>query len=454
MQPIVIAGAVAAGMSAASVLKRTLPEQDVVVFGKEPDISYGACGMPYVIGGAIESVHKLAVLSPEKAREKRGIDLRVRHEVIGLDRVGKRVSVRNIDTGEEFEQEYEKLVIATGARAVIPPIDGVDKEGVLPLKELGDSKRLLEYIDTYKPKSVVVVGGGYIGVEAAEAFRSRGMGVTVVEALPSILNILDTDFARHAAEELERNEVSIRTGVSVTSIEGAGRATGVTLDSGETIPADLVLMSVGVRPNTEFAEAAGIELGDRNAIRVDRYLNTNDPSVFAAGDCATAYHSVLQRDVHVPLALGANRQGRLVGENIAAILSGKTLDTFPGILGSAVIKIFDGEVAKTGIGQLEVERYGLKEVDSVSITSHTLAGYYPGGGPLHVKLYFHAGNKKLLGGQLFGSGRSVLRIDVLAAAIRAGMNLRDLYELDLAYAPPFSPVWDPLLVAARKGMKK
>lgn len=453
MKPVVIAGAVAAGMSAASVIKRNAPDRDVIVFGREKHISYGACGMPYVIGGEIERPEKLAVLTAEKAREKRGIDVRVGFEVVSIDSTSKSVTVRDIATDTTFTQEYEKLVIATGARAIVPPIPGHDLEGVVPLKELDDSFEVLRQMERHSPKRVVVIGGGYIGVEAAEAFRHRGLEVTVVEALPRILNILDDDIAAHAMAEMERNGVTIRTGTSVSALEGEKRVEKVILDGGEAIETDLVLMSVGVRPNTEFAEAAGIALGDKTAIEVDAYLKTNDPDIYAAGDCAVAYHNVLKRTVHVPLALGANRQGRMAGENIIAELSGRRLNTFPGILGSAMIKVFDGEVAKTGIGQAEIERFGLAEVESVAITSHTLAGYYPGAEPLHVKLFYHAHSKRLLGGQLYGSGRSVLRINVLATAISAGMRLEDLYNLDLGYAPPFSPVWDPLLVAARKGMK-
>ena len=453
MKPVVIAGAVAAGMSAASVLKRTLPDQQVTVYGKEEHISYGACGMPYFIGGEIESYEKLAVLSPEKAREKRGIDLHVRHEVAAIDRERHVVEVRNLDSGETFEQEYEKLIIATGARAVMPPIPGADLDGVLPLKELGDSIDLDAYLSRQKPERAVIIGGGYIGVEAAEAFRNRGIETTIVEALPRILNIVDEDMSDLATKEIEAQNVTVKTGTKVVSITGSDRVEGVELESGEKLPTDVVLMSVGVRPNTEVAEAAGIELGEKKAVMVDRYLKTNDPDIYAAGDCAVAYHNVLARPVHIPLALPANRQGRMAGENIAAELTGKKLDTFPGVLGSAMIKIFDGEVAKTGIGQTEIDTYGLKEVDSVSIKSHTLAGYYPGAQPIWIKLYYHSRTKRLMGGQIYGSGRSVLRINILATAITAGMRLEDLYEVDMGYAPPFSPVWDPLLVAARQGMK-
>ncbi|MCF7928187.1 MAG: FAD-dependent oxidoreductase [Spirochaetales bacterium] len=453
MKPVVVAGAVAAGMSAASIIKRSLPDREVIVYGREENISYGACGMPYFIGGEIESYEKLAVLKPSWAREKRNIDLHIRHEVTKIDRDAGKVEVKDLESGNTFWQEYEKLVIATGARAIMPPIPGADLEGVLPLKQLEDSVRLDEYLNEKKPRKAVIIGGGYIGVESAEAFRNRGMDVTIVEALPRILNIVDEEMSEHAAEELENNEVAILSGTKVVGIEGSGSVERVKLETGETLEADVVLMSVGVRPNTEIAEEAGIELGDKKAVMVDQYLKTNDPDIYAAGDCAVAYHNVLGRPVHVPLALGANRQGRMAGENIVAELNGNPLNTFPGILGSAMIKIFDGEVAKTGIGETEIEQYGLKEVDSVSIKAHTLAGYYPGNSPMWVKIFYHAHSKKLMGGQIYGAGRSVLRINILATAISAGMRLEDLYNLDLGYAPPFSPVWDPLLVAARQGMK-
>lgn len=453
MKPIVVIGAVAAGMSTASVIKRQMKDRQVVVFGREPYISYGACGMPYFISGEIESWKKLMVLTPEQAREKRGIDLRVRHEVLEIDRDTATVTVKNLDSGDVFVQEYERLVIATGARSVVPPIPGADLEGVLPLKELGDGVALDAFIQARRPKRAVVVGGGYIGIESAEAFRVRGMEVTVVEALPRILNIVDEDMSDLATKELEKNGVTVLVDTKVVEIRGNGRVEGIKLGNGRTIEADVVLMSVGVQPNSEIADDAGLNLGDRGAIVVDKYLKTNDPLIYAAGDCATVYHSVLDRSIHIPLALGANRQGRMAGENIVAELSGRPLNAFPGILGSAVIKIFDGELAKTGIGQTEIDRFELEKVDSVTIKSHSVAGYYPGAAPFHVKLFFHTDSKKVLGGQLYGTGRSVLRIDTLVAAISAGMNLEDLYNLDLAYAPPFSPVWDPLLVAARAGQK-
>lgn len=453
MKPIVVAGAVAAGMSAASVIKRNQPDRPVIVFGREPYISYGACGMPYVLSGEIETTDKLAVLKPEAAREKRGIDLRIRHEVTAIDRDASVVTVTDLESGTSVQQEYERLIIATGARAIMPDIPGSDLDGVFPLKELGDSYALNEFVAHREPRTAVVIGGGYIGIEAAEAFRTRGLEVTVVEALPRILNIVDPEMSDLAREELAANGVRVITDVAVAEIEGDSRVSGVVLADGQRVAADVVLMSVGVKPNSEIAAAANLELGDRGAVEVDQYLRTTDPRIYAAGDCATVPHAVLGRTVHIPLALGANRQGRVAGENIVAELTGEPLNTFPPILGSAVIKVFDGEVAKTGIGQAEIDRFGLEEVKSVMIRSHTLAGYYPGAGPLHVKLFYHAHSKKLLGGQLFGSGRSVLRIDTLVAAISAGMRVDDLYNLDLAYAPPFSPVWDPLLVAARKAMK-
>lgn len=454
MKPVVIVGAVAAGMSAASALKRGMPGIRVIVYGKESYISYGACGMPYLIGGEVSSPERLIVLSPEKAREKRGIEVHTRHEVTAVDRKAKTVRVKDLSSGNAFEQEYEKLVISTGARALLPPIPGIDKGAIFTLKEYQDGLDVKTYIEEHKPSKVVVLGGGYIGIESAEAFRNLGMDVTVVEALPRVLTLLDEDFSALAAEELEKKGVKIITGRKITAFHGNGTVESVELDDGTRLDADLALVSAGVVPNSSLAEEAGLELGEKKAILVNDYLKTSDPDIYAAGDCATVYNKVLDDYVFIPLALGANRQGRMSGENIAAELSGNLPAKFPGILGTAISRVFDLEFAKTGIGAVEVERYGLENIASASVKAKNLAGYFGTTSPMHLKLYYDRDTKVIKGGQIIGGRPSAKRIDSIAVAVAAGMTLEEVYNLDLAYAPPFSPVWDPMLLAARTGMKE
>jgi CoA-dependent NAD(P)H sulfur oxidoreductase len=409
--------------------------------------------MPYYVSGLIHKSDHLMALSPEEARIKRGIDLKVRHEVIHIDRSGKRVTVRELETGNTFEQEYEKLIIASGARAIRPDLPGIDLPGIFTLKNFQDGLDLKRFIEHEKPTRGVIIGGGYIGLEVAESFGTLGMEVSVIEALPRIMTIMDEDMSRLAADAMARNWVKIITGKKVVGFRGSGRVQKVILDDGESVDADCVILAIGVVPNTELAAGAGLELGERNAIKVDRFQKTNDPDIFAAGDCCTAYHRVLKRDVFIPLGLTANRQGRMCGENLVAELSGNEQKPFPGIIGTAITKVFDLEVGKTGIGLFDIERYGLSGISSVAVKARNLPEYYPGSTDIWVKIYFEEASRVIVGGQIIGTGGSAMRLDTLVAAVTAGMTLDDLYSLDMAYAPPFAPVWDPLLIAAKSGMK-
>ena len=409
--------------------------------------------MPYYVSGLIHKSEQLLALSPEEAINKRGIDLKVRHEVTHVDRSGKRVTVRDLTTGKIFEQEYEKLIMATGARAIRPNLPGIELSGIFTLKEFQDGLDLKRFIEHEKPTRGVIIGGGYIGVEVADAFGALGMEVSVIEAVARIMTIMDEDMSRLVADEMTRNRVKIITGKKVVGFEGEGRVRKVILEDGDSVDADCVVLSIGVVPNSELAAGAGLELGERNAIKVDCFQKTSDPDIFAAGDCSTAYHRVLKLDVFIPLGLTANRQGRMCGENLVAELAGKEQKPFPGIIGTAITKVFDLEVGKTGIGRFDIERYKLEGISSVAIKARNLPGYYPGSTDMWVKIYFDEASKVIVGGQIIGTGGSAMRLDTLVAAVSAGMTLDDLYGLDMAYAPPFAPVWDPLLIAARTGMK-
>ncbi len=409
--------------------------------------------MPYYVSGLIHKSDQLLALSPEEAINKRGIDLKVRHEVTHVDRPGKRVTVHDLMTGKIFEQEYEKLIMATGARAIRPSLPGIELSGIFTLKEFQDGLDLKRFIEQEKPIRGVIIGGGYIGVEISEAFGALGMEVSVIEALPQIMTIMDEDMSKHVADEMTGNRVKIITGKKVVGFEGEGRVRKVILDGGDSVDADCVVLSIGVIPNSELAAGAGLELGERNAIKTDRFQKTSDPDIFAAGDCSTAYHRVLKQDVFIPLGLTANRQGRICGENLVAELAGNDQKSFPGIIGTAITKVFDLEVGKTGIGRFDIERYKLSGINSVTIKAGNLPGYYPGSTDMWVKIYFNEDSKVIVGGQIIGKGGSAMRLDTLVAAVTAGMTLDDLYSLDMAYAPPFAPVWDPLLIAAKTGMK-
>jgi NADPH-dependent 2,4-dienoyl-CoA reductase/sulfur reductase-like enzyme len=396
----------------------------------------------------------LIALKPEDAIAERGIDLRVLHEATHIHRDRKTISVRNLSNDTIFEQEYEKLVISTGSRAVRPDMPTAGLAGIFPMKQLRDGLDLKKYIEEEKPCRAVIIGGGYIGLEASDAFRMLGMEVTLVEAQARIMDIMDDDMSGIVENEMKKNSVRIITGLKVIGFEGSERVRKVLLEDGSSLETDCVLVSIGVVPNSEIADEAGLDLGEKRAVNVDEYLRTNDPDIYAAGDCSTVFHRGLKRNVYIPLALGANRQGRMCGENIAAGLAGKKPEPFPGILGTAVTKVFDCEIGKTGIGQAEIKRYGVEGVASEKIKAGNLPDYYPGASDIWVKLFYEQDSGIVAGGQIVGKRGSVLRLDTIVAAITSRMRIDELYNLDMAYAPPFSPVWDPVLVAARLGTKK
>ncbi len=392
-------------------------------------------------------------LHPEDAVHKRGIDVRTLHEVVSIDRGSRLVTVKDLRTGRFAEEEYGVLVISTGARPVVPEIEGMDLPGVFFLKAFQDGIDLKAFIANQKPKNAVIMGGGYIGVEMAESFAKTGMDVTVVEAAGRVMPVMDPEMSALVEDALLKGGVKVITGRKVTALEGDVAVRSVVLDGGGALDAKCVLVSVGVAPNSGIAAKAGLALGPRDAVLVDRYQRTSDPDIFAAGDCCTVYHRALCKDVYIPLGLTANRQGRICGENVAALLKGGMFRPFPGVVGTAVTRVFDLEVARTGIGTAEIERYGLRHVGSTVIKARTLPGYFPGSSDIVVKLFFENETGVLVGGQIAGGPGSALRINVIAAAVTMRMRVDELYTLDTAYAPPISPVWDPLLIAARSAMK-
>lgn len=446
MSRIVVIGGVAAGMSAASQARRRDPRSEVVVLERGPYVSYGACGMPYNLLDPARRMDDLVVLSPERLRSERGIDVRTRHEALSIDPARRVVAARDLEADRRYELPYDALVIATGAEAVRPPLPGLDLPGVFLLRELTDGAAMKRFLAERAPARAVIVGAGYIGMEMAEALRGRGLAVTVLEKVDQILPGFVTPVVEVVQAELARNEVRVETGVAVRGVVLADGALRVETDRGAH-PADLVLVSVGVRPRVALARAAGVALGPTGAIAVDDGMRTSVPGVFAAGDCAEARHLVTGLPAYVPLGTTANKQGKVAGANAAG-----ADERFGGIVGSAAFKVFELEVGRTGLGPAEAARAGLDAVAAAS-THRTRGHGYPGSRSLTTVLLVERGSGRLLGAQQVGGEGVAGRIGVLATALTARMTVDQLEQLDLAYAPPLAPVYDPILIAANVAAK-
>lgn len=446
--PYVMIGGDAAGMSAASKIKREQPDTETIVFERGHYISYSACGMPYWIAGVIESDRKLIILTPERARERRGIDVRTGHEVTAIDPIAKTVTVKRLANGESFVQPYEKLLIGTGASAIKPPIPGLDLPGVFTLRAIPDAQRIFQWIEQKQPGRAVIIGGGYIGLEMAEALHERGLQVMVVEMLPQLLPNFDSDMVEEVTAHLGEKGVQVYTGERVNGVTATGEGLAVQLAAGATLAAELVLVSTGVRPNSELAKAAGLKLGKSGAIWVDAQMRTSDPHIYAAGDCVEHYHIVLGENAWVPLATSANKGGRIAGDN----MSGNQA-TFPGIAGTAVVKVFDYTLAVTGVTERQAIGSGKwgatgEHVAATVVSAWEKAGYWPGAEKIKVKLIHDRRDGRILGGQIAGKAGVNKRIDIIATALSARLTVETLGMLDLSYAPPYSPTYDPVQVCA------
>lgn len=436
----VVVGGDAAGMSAASKAKREEPDLDIVVFEKGDWVSYAACGLPYMVKGDVDSLDDLVQITPEEFREERDIDLRTLHEVVGIDPDAGDVTVETSDGA--LEQPYDSLLIATGATALEPPFEGIDLDGVFTFHDMDEAGEVDAYVDEHDPEDAAVVGGGYVGVEMAEALQSRGLDVEMYEMLPHVLQPFGAEAAEVVEDHLRSQDVELHLDTAVEGFHGDDSVEEIEAD-GEKRPADLVVVGVGVAPNTGLAEEAGVEVGETGAIAVDRYGRTNLEDVYAAGDCAEATNTVTGEPDHVPLALTANRAGRAIGQTV-------TGDPEPvgEIAGTAIVKAFDLGVARTGVLDKEAAEDAGFDPVSVSIQAPSRAHYYPGAQELTVTMVADAGTGRVLGASIVGE-EGVKRIDTVAAALEAGMTVGELMNLDLAYAPPFSPVWDPVLTAAK-----
>lgn len=444
----VIIGGDAAGMSAASKIRRMQPESKVVVFEKAPHISYAACGMPYWISGVIEDGSKLQVLTPEIAREKRDIDVRITHEVTKIDPSLKSIVVHNLSTGEDFVETYDTLLIATGARAIVPPIPGVNSEGVFTLRSLADGHRIKNYITEHEIKHVTIIGGGHIGLEMAEACRHLKIDVTMVVRGDQIAPSLDKELLEKVTENVIEHGVDLQFGTIVHAIEKMDGGLQIKTSAGE-LQTDMVIVSTGVKPNAELAAEAGIMVGKSGAILIDDHMQTNLNNIFAAGDCAEHNHLVLEESRWIPMAPSANKGGRVAGENMAG-----SNTRFPGVLGTAVAKVFDYTIAQTGLTEKQARQIEtLGEFETTTIKAGNRAHYYPGSTPVTIKLVVEKNTKRVLGAQMIGLADVAKRLDVLATAITAKMTTEDISMLDLTYAPPVAPVYDPIHVAANVANK-
>jgi NADPH-dependent 2,4-dienoyl-CoA reductase/sulfur reductase-like enzyme len=442
----VVIGGDAAGMSAASRAKRLQPETQVIVLEQTEDVSYSACGMPYNIADAGREIDDLVVRQADVFRRKQGIDLLTGYRVDAIDPAEKTVSGLIQSSQEPFRFNYDRLLIATGGRPKTPDLPGFGLPGVLALKSLDDGRKIKQFIQNHPVKRAVIIGMGYIGLEMAEALRARGISVEMVKPGPDLLPWMHRDLAGVVEKELIGNHVGLHPGRAITAIEQTTERLKVVCDDG-SLAADMVLVAVGLVPNSELAADAGIETGIGNAISVDRRMQTSDPAIYAAGDCADAIHVVTGKKTWVPLALRANRAGWAVADNVCG--NATELD---GVAGTAVFKAFDLQVARTGLSLEEARGNGFDPAEVV-IKSASRAHNHPGAQPVWVQLVGDKATGRLLGAQMVGRESAAHRINAAVVALHNHMTVDAFAQTDLAYAPPFGPVWDPLLTAANQLLK-
>lgn len=446
---LIVIGGDAAGMSAASQARRRIPpdELDIVAFERSPHVSYSACGLPYLAGGLIDDEMSLVVRSPEEFQSKHAIEARTLHEVVHLDPGSKEVRVTDFANGEESVVPYDVAVLATGTEAVRPKLDGIDAAGVFGLTTLQSGIELRSAIDDARPSRAVVVGGGYIGLEMAEAFVERGISTVLVEARPQPMPSLDVDMGELVSDALRGLGVEVRLGEEVEGFEQtSGRVSAVATRAG-SMPVDIVALGLGTRPNVDLALKAGLRMGESGAVWVDDRMKTSAPGVWAAGDCAEQMHRVTGTPVNFHLGTIANKMGRVAGTNIG----GEDL-RFPGVLGTAATRVGSTEIARTGLSDREAEAAGLEHVSAI-VRSRTGPRYFPGSERVTIKVTAQRDTGRLLGAQIVGGRGSAKRIDVFAAALWAGLDLEQMQFMDLAYAPPFATVWDAILVAVRRALE-
>ena len=440
---VVIIGGVAGGASAAARLRRLGEEAEIIVFERGEYISYANCGLPYHVGGVIEERDELLLMTPELMKDRFNIDVRVHSEVTAIDRAGKSIEVKGPD-GQLYRESYDKLLIATGSSPLRPPIPGIDSERIMSLWTVGDTDRVKAAVKE-GVKSAAVIGGGFIGLEMAESLRHLGLDVSLIEAQNQVMAPLDYEMALPVHARLREAGIRLYLGDGVDSFEDRGHTVSVKLRSGTEVQADLVILSIGVKPNGELARSAGLGVNRRGGIVVDQEMRTEDPDIFAVGDAVEVRDLVSGEQTMIPLAGPANKQGRIAAANI---LGGH--EKYKGSLGTAVVKLFDMTVAATGANEKALNSRGLQEgrdYRRIIIRQNSHAGYYPDAEPMYLKLLFSADGSRIMGAQIVGQSGVDKRIDTIATAMRLNAPVRELAELELAYAPPYSSAKDPVNMA-------
>ena len=451
---VVIVGGVAGGATAAARIRRLDEQAEIVVFERSGYISYANCGLPYYIGGIIEDPEALTLQTPESFFRRFRIHMKVHHEVIAIHPEKKTVSVRNLETGEVFEESYDKLLLSPGAKPMRPNLPGMDSEKLFTLRTVEDTFRIREFVDQQKPRSAVMVGGGFIGLELAENLRELGLDVTIVQRPKQLMSPFDADMAAFIHNEVRKHGVKLLLGQSVEGFEEKDGGVDVFLKDCKPIHADMVVLAIGVTPESSLAKEAGLTLGMKGSILVNDRMETSIPDIYAVGDAVQVKHYVTGEDALIALAGPANKQGRIAADNICGGDS-----RYLGSQGSSVIKVFDLTAAVTGVNEQNARKSGLN-VDTVILSPMSHAGYYPGGKVMTMKVVFEKETYRLLGAQIVGYDGVDKRIDVLATAIHAGLKATQLKDLDLAYAPPYSSAKDPVNMAGfmidniSKGLKQ
>jgi len=443
---IAVIGGVAAGTSAAAKASRTNKGAEIVIFEKDEDISYAGCGLPYYISGVTESRDKVVINSPEEFEGSYGVEIKIRHEVIDINKEEKTLTYRNLETGTEGTYKYDKLIITTGAKPIIPPIKGIDLKNIQPLRTVKDADLIKEQIGD--KKKVSIIGAGLIGLEMAESFSELGKEVTVIELQDKILPPFSEDITKYVDQHLRDQGVNLILGDGVNSFEGEQQVKKVITSSGREIETDFVLLSLGIKPEISLAKEADIKIGETGAIEVNEKMETNIDDIYAAGDCAETINLLTDEKVWIPMGSTANKQGRIAGENAA-----EGNNHHLGVFQTAITKIFDYTVAKTGIDETEASENGYEPI-VVTITGANHAGYFPGLKKMKIRGVFDKRTHRLLGAQIEGEDRVDKRIDVISTAIYGELGAEDLFQIDLAYAPPYSTPKDPVAVLGMVAEKK
>ena len=438
---ILIVGGVAGGASAAARLRRLDETAEIIMFERGDYISFANCGLPYYIGGAIKNRDDLLLQTPESFKRRFNVDVRVKSEVVKINRQKKTVDVIELFAGRKYAEEYDRLILSPGAEPVRPGIDGIDSSRFFTLRNIADMDRIDEFIRTKNAKKAVVVGAGYIGLEMAENLHGRGLSVQVIEMLDQVMPGLDKEMAMFLHSHLDERGVGLQLGDGVWSLHQTSSSLRVTLKSGKELDCDFAMLAVGVRSEVKLAEEAGLEIGSRAGIKVNEHLQTSDPDIYAIGDAVEVRDFVLGNAVLIPLAGPANKQGRMAADNICG-----RKRTYAGTQGTAILKVFDLTAAMTGASEKALSKTDI-EYEKLYLHQANHAGYYPGAKPLHIKLLFGKPEGKVLGAQIVGADGVDKCIDVFAVAIRAGMTVFDLQELELAYAPPYGSGKDPVNIA-------